>query len=85
MRSPLAAAVLLVAASLPAAAQDFPKLKPGLWEMSTSSSRRTGGGVIGSCSMPVSAPCRASVRPHFNRRHRWVIDVVNRRGSERSR
>ena len=42
MRSPLAAAVLLVAASLPAAAQDFPKLKPGLWEMSTSSSRRTG-------------------------------------------
>lgn len=41
MRSPLFAALLLVA-SLPAAAQDFPKLRPGLWEMSSSSARRPG-------------------------------------------
>src|SRR6478672_10455949 len=39
-------------------------------------SRRTGRGVSGSCSTPVSAPCRASVRPHFNRRHKWVTEVV---------
>jgi len=45
MRSPLAAVVLLLVSSLPAAAQDFPQLKPGLWEMSTSSSRRAGEGM----------------------------------------
>src|SRR6478672_2781894 len=39
-------------------------------------SRRTGRGVSGSCSTPVSAPCRASVRPHFNKRHKWVAEVV---------
>src|SRR5690348_13854998 len=39
-------------------------------------SRRTGGGVSGSSSMPRRAPWRASVRPHFNKRHKWVTDVV---------
>jgi hypothetical protein len=42
MRSPLIAASVLLLACLPAAAQDFPKLKPGLWEMSTSSARPAG-------------------------------------------
>ena len=42
MRSSLVTAALLLATCLPAAAQDFPKLKPGLWEMSTTSSRRAG-------------------------------------------
>ena len=31
-------------------------------------------GSCGSCSIPRSAPCRASVRPHFSKRHRWVTD-----------
>ena len=36
-------------------------------------SRRTGGGVFGSRSMPRSAPWRASTRPHFSSRQIWVI------------
>src|SRR4051812_746769 len=39
-------------------------------------SRRTGGGVLGSRSMPLSAPCRASTRPHFSSRQTWVIEAV---------
>ena len=40
MRLPLVVAALLVATCLPAAAQEFPKLKPGLWEMSSASLRQ---------------------------------------------
>ena len=41
MRTSLLLATVLVAAALPAvAAQDFPKLKSGLWEMNNSSSRQ---------------------------------------------
>lgn len=35
-------AVVLLAAATAAAAQDFPKLKPGLWQMTTTSARRDG-------------------------------------------
>src|SRR6185295_10576937 len=45
--------------------------------------RRTGGGVLGSRSMPLSAPCRASTRPHFSSRQTWVTDaVIDRRLSQ---
>jgi Protein of unknown function (DUF3617) len=42
MRSPLLVASLLLLAALPAVAQDYPKLKPGLWEMTNSNLRRPG-------------------------------------------
>jgi hypothetical protein len=40
MRPSLFAASVLLVASLPVAAQDYPKLKSGLWEMSNSSARQ---------------------------------------------
>src|SRR5829696_9552636 len=39
-------------------------------------SLRTGGGVSGWSSIPRKAPWRAKVRPHFNKRHRWVTLAV---------
>src|SRR5579875_3528489 len=38
--------------------------------------RRTGAGVFGSRSMPRSAPCRASTRPHLRSRQMWTIGAV---------
>src|SRR4051812_25668981 len=40
-------------------------------------SRRTGAGVFGSRSMPRSAPCRASTRPHLRSRQTWTTVLVN--------
>src|SRR6516165_10518918 len=39
------ALVMLALASVPAAAQQYPKLKPGLWQMSRSSDRQGGAGM----------------------------------------
>src|SRR5438045_1185983 len=39
-------------------------------------SRRTCGGVLGSCSIPRSAPCRARWRPHLSRRQTCVTGWV---------
>lgn len=39
---PLALAAAAALSPLPASAQDFPKLRPGLWEMSTSSNKAPG-------------------------------------------
>jgi len=36
----------------------------------------TGVGVLGLRSIPRSAPWRASVRPHLNKRHKCVIGRV---------
>src|SRR5512139_1887862 len=41
-------------------------------------SRRTCGGVLKSASIPRSAPCRASVRPHLSRRQIWMAGRVTR-------
>src|SRR3954452_19981545 len=38
--------------------------------------RRTGAGVFGSRSIPRSAPCRASTRPHLRSRQTWTIGFV---------
>jgi hypothetical protein len=60
----LAVAVFVAAVSLPALAQDYPKLKAGLWEMERSSDR------------PSSAPERGPAQP--NRTTMCLDDSVQR-------
>ena len=60
----LATALLLAALAAPALAQDYPKLKPGLWEMERSSDR------------PPGAPNRAPAAP--NRMTMCLDDTVQR-------
>src|SRR5258706_6726114 len=38
--------------------------------------RRMRAGVLGSRSVPCSAPWRARIRPHFSRRQRWMAGAV---------
>lgn len=50
----LVAAPMLALPALPAAAQDFPKLKAGLWEMATSSTRAPGVKAISTLCLDAS-------------------------------